>query len=71
MIFSDLDDVSPYLNRPLRDIEQVCVDQAQYRRIPERVCAHCELLSVCAPQSWHGDTAIREIRDKLLAMAHG
>ncbi len=69
MIRPEIDDVSPYLARPLRDIEQACLDHSQIYRIPARVCAHCELLSICSPKTWHGDTAIKEIRDKLLEMA--
>ena len=71
MIRPEIDHVSPYLNLPLRDIEQACRDQARRHRIPARVCAHCDLISICSPKVWHGDTAIKEIRDKLLAMARG
>ena len=69
MIRSKIDDVSPYLNLPIRGIEQACSDLARRHRIPARVCAHCELLSICSPKTWHGDTAIKENRDKLLEMA--
>ena len=69
MIHPEIHDVSPYLNLPLRDLEEACLDQARMRRIPARVCAHCELISICSPKTWHGDTAIKEIRDKLLEMA--
>ncbi len=71
MIRREINDVSPYLNLPLREIEQACRDQARRHRIPARVCAHCDLLSMCSPKIWHGDTAIKEIRDKLMAMARG
>ncbi len=63
MIRPEIDNVSPYLARPLRDIEQACLDHSQIYRIPARVCAHCELLSICSPKTWHGDTAIRAYRD--------
>ena len=68
MIKPEFDDISPYLNLPLRDIEHACRDQARRYRIPARVCAHCELLSICSPKIWHGDTAIKDIRDKLLEL---
>ncbi len=55
---ADLEVCSPFLRKPLRDIEQVCLDRAAIRREPPYACARCALVTLCRPKVWHGEAGL-------------
>ena len=55
---AELEPCSPFLRRPLREIEQACLDRAAIRGEPPRACANCALVAICRPKVWHGEAGL-------------